>query len=104
MEIEKSGKNPVCGSGIVLTGGGALLKGIRAKTQRFLNMPVRIGKPEHNLCGLEKFEVSPVYSSAVGLAGFGLLERKKQGDDFLAGPGMLDGINKKMKTWFKDLM
>jgi cell division protein FtsA len=101
-EISKSPSAPGCG--LVLTGGGSLLEGMREKAERFFGMPTRLGTPAHNVSGLEKYGRSPAYSAAAGLAGLCLLERRKKGGAFFTGPGMFGGINRRMKTWFRDML
>ncbi len=90
--------------GMVLTGGGALLPGLADKAGIFFNMPAREGSPVHNCSGLEKYGISPVYSTAAGLAGLCLLERRKRDGDIFSGPGMFGSINRKMRTWFRDFL
>ena len=74
-EIERAGCQHRLTSGIVLTGGGALLNGIDSLAERTFRMPVRLGVPLH-LSGLVDVVASPMYSTAVGLVLHGL---KQQG-------------------------
>ncbi len=53
-------------AGIVVTGGGAKLGGIREFFERFFDMPVRIGYPE-GVIGLKERVQDPAYSCSVGL-------------------------------------
>jgi len=56
--------------GIVLTGGTALLEGIREKTESFLGLETHIGFP----CSIEGYKdiiTSPMYATAVGLLHYG---------------------------------
>lgn len=55
--------------GVVLTGGGALLKGITQLGSEILDMPVRLGVPEGN-GGLADMVASPAYATAVGLVSY----------------------------------
>lgn len=93
---------PACG--MVITGGGSLLKGLEEKAGFFFDMPVRTGKPSRSASGIEKYGSGPEYSACAGLAGLCLLERRGSGGNVFSGPGMFGGINRKMKTWFRDLM
>lgn len=52
--------------GIVLTGGTALLEGIREKTQSFLGLETQIGFPS-GITGYNEIITSPMYATAVGL-------------------------------------
>jgi cell division protein FtsA len=63
-------------TGLVLTGGGALLKGMDLLASKICNMPVRIGQPRIEFClpsGLE----SPLYATSYGLLLYAL---KQKGD------------------------
>ena len=72
QEIKRSGYDGLLPAGMVLTGGAALLPGIRAVASRVLGLPVRIAKPE-NLVGLVDQLQSPAYSTSVGLLQWALL-------------------------------
>jgi cell division protein FtsA len=64
--IQAAGLNQKIGSGIVLTGGGALLKDIDKLASRVFNVPVRIGK----VCGVKGIDhilESPTFATTVGL-------------------------------------
>ena len=96
-------------SGIVLTGGGALLPGVSEVAEEVFKIPVRIGAPL-GLTGIAKDYENPKYSGAVGLAQleFDLrvraqMARKKPDagrnshDDMDMEEG--DGILKKVGKW-----
>ncbi len=70
-DLEQAGCFGDIGSGLVLTGGGALLKDIDLLAERETGLPVRIGLPR-GVCGLREVIDSPVYSTAVGLVKYGL--------------------------------
>ena len=55
------------GSGVVLTGGGALLPGITELAERSLGLPVRVGTPERGLEGLADSLRRPKFATAAGL-------------------------------------
>lgn len=66
-EMETSNFMDLLGSGVVLTGGGALLEGIEQLGTRVLGgMPVRVGTPRQ-VSGLYDMVKSPAYACAVGL-------------------------------------
>jgi len=65
-ELRKSGYYNNLSSGLVITGGTALLNGITDFAQDYFNFPVRIGVPS-NFSGLKSIASSPIYSTAVGL-------------------------------------
>ena len=72
QEIKRSGYDAMLPAGVVLTGGGALLPGIRNLAAKILNLPVRIAKPE-KMVGLTDQISSPAYATSVGLLNWGVL-------------------------------
>jgi cell division protein FtsA len=68
FEIESSGYLDKLSAGIVLTGGGALLKHLPQLVKFRTGMDVRIGLPNENLAGEFEQEVNqPMYATSVGL-------------------------------------
>jgi cell division protein FtsA len=57
--------------GVVLSGGGALLKGLDARLERAWGWPVRLGAP-YGMGGLSDLVRSPGHAGVVGLARVGL--------------------------------
>ena len=86
-------------SGLVLTGGGSLLDGMRRLAAESFGMPARIGYPKGNEQLPELLE-SPLYAT-----GYGLLVHAMKKDSNLAinfqGP-MTYRIFMKMKSWVSD--
>ncbi|MCK6580485.1 MAG: cell division protein FtsA [Anaerolineae bacterium] len=70
-EMKRSGYAGLLRAGVVLTGGCALLPGIRDLAADILDCPVRIAKPEQ-LTGMADALRSPAYSTSVGLLRLGL--------------------------------
>ncbi|HMV86517.1 MAG TPA: cell division protein FtsA [Blastocatellia bacterium] len=70
-EIRQAGFDRQLSSGIVLTGGGALLNGIVEVAEQVFNAPVRIGATG-DFNGLIEDAMQPAYSAAIGLALYGL--------------------------------
>lgn len=68
IELKKSGYLRRLSAGVVLTGGGALLRGSAELAQSVLGMPVKIGIPAgFGGAALAPEVESPVYATAVGL-------------------------------------
>jgi len=68
-EIRDSGWNRQLSSGVVLTGGGALLDGMIEVAEQVFDAPVRIGYPERDrFGGLVEDVQSPAWAAAAGLA------------------------------------
>ena len=96
-------------SGLVLTGGGALIKGLRPLVQSMLHMPVRIGSPryyfmpsqEHN--GVPEALRSPLYATAYGLLSFGIRDTKIFWRSSSEAP-LLSRVFHRMKTWIYDFL
>ncbi|RMD82331.1 MAG: cell division protein FtsA, partial [Candidatus Dadabacteria bacterium] len=65
--IIRSGYRELLGSGVVLTGGCAMMPGIVALASRVLEMPVRLGEPR-GVTGLSDEVDDPSWATAVGLA------------------------------------
>ena len=70
-EVERAGCDGMLTSGVVLTGGGAVLAGVPELAERVFRTPVRLGVPLH-LSGLVDVVASPMYATAVGLVLHGL--------------------------------
>lgn len=70
QRLKKTGFEDMFASGIVLTGGTALMEGIQEAAERFLGLPIRRGTPK-NIGGLMDVVNSPIYATGVGLVLFG---------------------------------
>ncbi len=66
QEIKRSGYDGLLPAGMVLTGGTAVLPGIRTLASRVLGIPVRVAQPE-GLVGMVDKLHSPAFSTSVGL-------------------------------------
>jgi cell division protein FtsA len=86
FEIQNSGYADKLAAGIVITGGGAMLKHLPQLMKFKTAMDVRIGLPNEHLTGASRNEISqPMYATSVGLImrGFEYLETYKK--SFVAG-------------------
>ncbi len=77
LEIKRSGYSKHLSGGVVLTGGGALIKGTADLAREVLGMPVKIGIPSGFSGGLVREIENPAYSTAVGLVYHGLKYQDK---------------------------
>ena len=66
QRLKKTGFEDMFASGIVLTGGVALMEGVQEAAERFLGLPIRRGTPR-NIGGLMDVVNSPIYATGVGL-------------------------------------
>ena len=99
-EIERAGCYQALASGVVLTGGGAVLEHMTTLAERVFRLPVRLGAPLH-LNGLVDAVASPMYSTAVGLVLHGL----KQDTHGRRGEGVLGQIGvagERMMGWLRE--
>ncbi len=73
-EIKVSGYEKKLIAGIVLTGGGAMLKHVAQLTEFVTHMDTRIGYPNEHLSSSDKNEhiANPIFATGVGLVIFGL--------------------------------
>ncbi len=65
-EIRRAGYEKSLNSGIVLTGGGAILEGMPEIAEQIFDLPIRRGSPA-GVGGLADHVSSPAYATAVGL-------------------------------------
>jgi cell division protein FtsA len=98
-ELRRSGFEELLSSGIVLTGGSALLQGMTELGEEVFHLPVRVGIPAY-AGALADVVRSPRYATAMGL----LLEGR---DQYLRAEASrvqtagFSGIGERMKQWFK---
>lgn len=77
FEIQNSGYADKLAAGVVITGGGAMLRHLPQLMKFKTAMDVRIGLPNEHLSGMGKNEINqPMYATSVGLImrGFEYLE------------------------------
>jgi cell division protein FtsA len=98
-ELRRSGLEELLSSGIVLTGGSALLAGMVELGEEVFHLPVRIGVPSY-VGGLADVVRSPRYATAVGLLMDGHEHYMRAELARAQGKG-LGNVGEKMKQWFK---
>jgi cell division protein FtsA len=99
-ELERAGAFHGLASGVVVSGGGAVLEHTTALAERVFRQPVRVGVPLH-LHGLVDVVASPMYSTAVGLVLHGLNAQghARHGDGVL---GQLGAVRERMMGWLRE--
>jgi cell division protein FtsA len=96
-EVGKTGYNSLIASGIILTGGSALLEGMPELAEQIFNLPVRRGTPI-GIGGLVDLVNSPMYATGVGLVLYG--SRNKMQGRFKVGEGnIFTKVTHRMKEW-----
>ena len=102
QEVARAGCDQILTSGIVLTGGGAVLDQMPELAERVFRLPVRLGVPLH-LNGLVDVVASPMYSTAVGLVLHGLKQHGEAGARHGEGVlGQLGAVRERMMGWLRE--
>jgi cell division protein FtsA len=107
QDVEKSGLMSQIGAGVVLTGGGSQMPGMREKAESIFHMPVRIGAPQ-KFGGLADMAKAPMFATGVGLCMFGAESAQagaghhhKSGKKKSSGGEVgYNNIVKKVSSWF----
>lgn len=96
-EIVKIGYRNMIVSGLILTGGGAILEGVPELAEQIFNLPVRRGTPI-GIGGLVDLVNSPLYATGVGLVLYGCRNRSK--GRFKVGEGnIFSKVTHRMREW-----
>jgi cell division protein FtsA len=102
-EVRRAGFDRNLNSGVVLTGGAAILEGLPEIAEQIFDMPVRRGTPS-GVGGLVDVVASPVYSTAVGLVLHGY--RNRTGRSLLvpraAATGTFGRVTGRLMNWLSD--
>ena len=98
-EMVRSGYDDLVTSGVVVTGGSALLPGVPEIVEQVFNMPARIGYPS-NIGGLKEIVNSPMYATAVGLVLYGAREQQRNKKFRIRDTNIFNRIVSRMKGWF----
>ncbi len=96
-DIKRMGYEKSLNSGVVLTGGTALLEGLEEVAESVFDLPVRRGDPG-GIGGLVDRVSTPDYASAVGLVLYGHKQWKQKG----LSKDKKKGIMAKLKDWLKE--
>jgi cell division protein FtsA len=98
-EIVRMGFSNLIASGVVLTGGSAILEGMPELAEQVFNLPVRRGAPV-GVGGLVDLVSSPIYATGVGLVLYGSQHREQSQSRFKVGEGNLfSKVTHRMKEW-----
>jgi cell division protein FtsA len=96
-DIKRMGYEKSLNSGVVLTGGTALLEGLEEVAESVFDLPVRRGDPG-GIGGLVDRVSTPDYASAVGLVLYGHKQWKQRG----LSKDKKKGFMAKLKDWLKE--
>ncbi len=102
-EIEREGYAGKLAAGVVLTGGAAQLRGAVELAREVFAMPVRIGQPGKFLAGsLVDHVEQPRFSTATGLALYGMMEQAKGAAAASAGALSIDRLSGSIRRWLTE--
>ena len=98
-ELRRSGFEQHVRAGMVLTGGAAKMEGVVELAEEMLNMPVRLGIPQH-VTGLGEVVGNPVHATGVGLLLMGSqIENPRRRPALSAGRA--GTIFNRLKDWYR---
>ncbi len=95
-ELIKSGKKNLLVGGVILTGGGALLKDIAHTSEEIIGLSTSIGYPR-SISGISDRVSSPAFSTSVGLLHYGVKYNSFQDKKKKTGQLLL-----KVKNWLQE--
>lgn len=101
-EIVRAEMESMITSGVVVTGGTALLDGVTDIAESVLNVPARLGRPQ-GIGGLVDVVNNPMYATAVGLVLFGARNRS-QSKFRIRDANIFNRIVTRMKKWFQEII
>jgi len=96
--LRESGFEELLSSGVVLTGGSAVMQGMVELGEEIFHMPVRVGVPRY-AGGLADVVRSPRYATAVGLLLEGV-QQVRQGH-LARQDGSMRAVLSRMREWFQ---
>jgi cell division protein FtsA len=101
-EMLRAGMENTASSGVVLTGGSAILDGTAEVAESIFNLPTRLGIPR-GIGGLVDVVNNPMYATGVGLVLYG--GRNQPQNKFrIRDKNIFHRIIDRMKRWFKDVI
>jgi len=98
-EIRRAGYEKALNSGIVLTGGGAILEGMPEIAEQIFDLPIRRGAPM-DVGGLADHVSSPTFATPVGLVLYA--HRNREPDAARVGAGAFGRMAGKLRGIFKE--
>ena len=101
-EIYRAGQENSIPSGVVLTGGSALLTDVTEIAESVFNLPTRLGKPM-GIGGLVDVVNNPMYATGVGLVLYGAKNQTQKKFRIRDG-NIFNRVMNRMKKWFNDVI
>ncbi|MFC1530398.1 cell division protein FtsA [Gemmatimonadota bacterium] len=101
-EIQRSEYADLLTTGLVITGGGAMIDGASELAEQVFDLPVKLGIPR-GVAGLSEEVATPVYATAVGLLQYAMQEGYGRGRRMMTGgSGLFDSITARMRRWIDE--
>jgi cell division protein FtsA len=100
-EIKRTGHEEMVASGVVITGGTAILEGMTEVAERVLDLPVRRGVPT-SVGGLVDIVRSPMYATGVGLILHAMKTRGKRDPKRFSNDRLFQKVAGRMRGWIKE--
>jgi cell division protein FtsA len=101
-EIRHAGYEKALNSGIVLTGGGAILDGLPEIAEQIFDLPIRRGVPTGIAGGLADHVNSPAFATAVGVAERAYALSLREGP--AEGGGAWTAVTGKFRKWWQEFV
>ncbi|MEX0994692.1 MAG: cell division protein FtsA, partial [Balneolaceae bacterium] len=110
IEVKRSNYAEALSAGVVLTGGGSLIRNVGPLANEVLGMDSKIGRPLGLAGGLTDEVNSPIYATGVGLVIHALKTGNAGSQAMVPSSSRGSGVEKvmtkiadRMKSWFKEL-
>jgi cell division protein FtsA len=101
-EIYRAGVENLMPSGVVITGGSALLDGITDVAESVFHLPARLGQPR-GISGLVDVVNNPMYATGVGLLLYAARNHNPQ-KFRIRDANIFSRLVARMKKWFKEII
>ena len=101
-EMHKAEMESIITSGIVITGGSALLEGTIEIAESVFNVPTRLGTPQ-NITGLVDVVNNPMFATGVGLVLYGA-KNQTQKKFRIRDNNIFNRLVSRMRKWFKEVV
>jgi len=97
-ELRRSGYEELLSSGVVITGGASVMRGMVELGEEIFHMPVRVGRPTYN-GALAEAVCHPRHSTGVGLLLAGMHQLRNR-EAARMNAGSFQQVLERMKSWF----
>lgn len=101
-EIYRANMEDLIPSGIVITGGTALLNDVIEVAESVFNLPTRLGKPR-GISGLVDVVNNPMYATGVGLVMYGAKHQPSK-KFRIRDRNIFNRVTSRMKKWFNEIV